>query len=319
MTLTLLPVTAPSLRGAGRYFDWSPRNDSLLQVYWYQRTPDGRELTTAQIAERLGCNRNQVIGRARRLGLAPRPSPIQRGDRSEGRWPKEKVAAFVRLWVEKVEGRPRTFDEIAEHLNVTPLAVREAARRMGLLDKEEIAARQPARPASTLPPLGSDAMASARAEAKDRLKESSKPAEAAPAAAPPAATPATGAPAPAPAGPAPFRIGGAVQAKGEAAGTDRAWRPGRRLEPVEPTDAAPDAADPFNAPAAPVAPAPAGLPRGGRTCCWPMWGHRERPTHRYCEEPTDPTRGLTEPYCAEHRAQAWFKQTKHAARQDAAA
>lgn len=41
------------------------------------------------------------------------------------------------------------------------------------------------------------------------------------------------------------------------------------------------------------------LPRPPRACCWPMWGHKEAPTHVYCDAPTDRT------YCEEHCAIAY--------------
>lgn len=310
MALTFLPTATRLLRGAGGYFDWSPQADSLLQVYWYQRTPDGREWTTAEIGEKLGCNKNQVIGRARRLRLQPRQSPIRVDERREGRWPKEKVAAFVRQWTDRSLGRPLRFDEIATTLNITPAAVREAARRMALLNPEELAVRGMPRPVSTLPPLASSV-------AREEAETGASPAAPAPAAPAPAAAPGD-APGRAPVDPAivrrgPFRVGGAVQARarGDGPQDDRTWRVGRRLAPVAPT-----AADAAPAPR----PAPTVIPSaGGRTCCWPLWGHRDRPTHRYCGDPIDATHGLTEPYCAEHRAIAWVRPRRPAAAHEAAA
>lgn len=59
-------------------------------------------------------------------------------------------------------------------------------------------------------------------------------------------------------------------------------------------------------PAALVAPRPEALsvqPRGG--CCWPMWGHKQRPTHEYCGRPRSfRADGVPRPYCAAHAAKA---------------
>lgn len=55
-------------------------------------------------------------------------------------------------------------------------------------------------------------------------------------------------------------------------------------------------------PPGPVPAAPASPPRG--KCCWPMWGFREDPTHRYCEAPRDIAGG---PYCTSHRAVAFVQ------------
>jgi GcrA cell cycle regulator len=41
-----------------------------------------------------------------------------------------------------------------------------------------------------------------------------------------------------------------------------------------------------------------------RPCCWPLWGDKERPTHRYCEAPGVPGKS----YCAAHGALAWVRQ-----------
>lgn len=40
-------------------------------------------------------------------------------------------------------------------------------------------------------------------------------------------------------------------------------------------------------------------PTGG--CKWPMWGHREAPTHRYCDKPQ---RDVGDAYCSHHMEKA---------------
>lgn len=49
---------------------WTPEEDSLLRGWW------DAGVVVAEIAKRLDRNRDMVIGRARRLKLPPRPSPI---------------------------------------------------------------------------------------------------------------------------------------------------------------------------------------------------------------------------------------------------
>ena len=54
--------------------DWSPDQISELTRLW------GEGLTTSEIGKRLGISKNAVVGKAHRLGLKGRPSPIKRQD-----------------------------------------------------------------------------------------------------------------------------------------------------------------------------------------------------------------------------------------------
>ena len=51
--------------------DWTEETIARLRVFWR----DG--ITTAEIGRRMGTSKNAVIGKAHRLGLPPRPSPIR--------------------------------------------------------------------------------------------------------------------------------------------------------------------------------------------------------------------------------------------------
>lgn len=51
-------------------------------------------------------------------------------------------------------------------------------------------------------------------------------------------------------------------------------------------------------------------PRPPRACCWPMWGHNERPTHRYCDGMAVAGRA----YCGEHAAIAYTTRVAQAPR-----
>jgi len=42
-------------------------------------------------------------------------------------------------------------------------------------------------------------------------------------------------------------------------------------------------------------------PRPPGACCWPLWGHNDKPTHRYCDGPS--LVGMT--YCPEHASVAY--------------
>ena len=54
-------------------FDWTASAIDALRQLW------AHGHTTAEIGRRLRCTKNAVIGKARRLGLPPRSSPIRRG------------------------------------------------------------------------------------------------------------------------------------------------------------------------------------------------------------------------------------------------
>lgn len=51
---------------------WTPETVDALRRMWAEG------LTSAQIAERLGITRNAVCGKANRIGVAARPSPIRK-------------------------------------------------------------------------------------------------------------------------------------------------------------------------------------------------------------------------------------------------
>ena len=52
--------------------DWDPHTITQLRDLW------GQGLTTAVIGQRLNVSKNAVVGKAHRLKLPPRPSPIRR-------------------------------------------------------------------------------------------------------------------------------------------------------------------------------------------------------------------------------------------------
>ncbi len=52
--------------------DWPTELESRLRHLW-----DDKALSTAAIGRRLGVSKNAVVGKAKRLGLPNRPSPIK--------------------------------------------------------------------------------------------------------------------------------------------------------------------------------------------------------------------------------------------------
>lgn len=55
-----------------REFDWTEANENRLRALWVEGH------STAEIGRRMGVSKNSVVGKAHRLGLEVRPSPIIR-------------------------------------------------------------------------------------------------------------------------------------------------------------------------------------------------------------------------------------------------
>ena len=64
--------------------DWNEETIGCLRQFWQ----DGH--STAEIGRRMGITKNAVVGKAHRLMLAPRPSPIRR-DLPEGHVPRRSA------------------------------------------------------------------------------------------------------------------------------------------------------------------------------------------------------------------------------------
>jgi len=78
------------MRTTNNKFDWTEATIEKLRLLW----SEGH--STAEIGRRLGISKNAVVGKAHRLDLPARPSPIKRGGGQEGfarkrmrqRWPR---------------------------------------------------------------------------------------------------------------------------------------------------------------------------------------------------------------------------------------
>lgn len=64
-------VVVVNQRGITMESIWTPELSSRLAVLW----AEGHSV--AEIGRRLGVSKNAVIGRAHRIGCAPRPSPLK--------------------------------------------------------------------------------------------------------------------------------------------------------------------------------------------------------------------------------------------------
>lgn len=65
-------ATPPKMNGGRQVFDWTPERMDLLTALW------GEGLSCSKIGKHLGISAHAVIGKAHRILLPPRPSPIKR-------------------------------------------------------------------------------------------------------------------------------------------------------------------------------------------------------------------------------------------------
>ena len=89
--------------------DWTPERIADLTRLWNEG------LTTSEIGKRLGISKNAVVGKAHRMHLSARPSPIKRSARPTLPRPQTSV--------------PRTPAQIVRRPLTTPLATPPPARK----------------------------------------------------------------------------------------------------------------------------------------------------------------------------------------------
>ena len=86
---------------------WNDENVTRLKDLWDQGLP------TAQIGKLLGFTKNAVVGKAHRIGLERRPSPIRRiaikPDRKKARSPMMPKLNFENSHNEEIENKIKTF------------------------------------------------------------------------------------------------------------------------------------------------------------------------------------------------------------------
>ena len=96
---------------------WNDENVARLKDLWDQGLP------TAQIGKLLGFTKNAVVGKAHRIGLERRPSPIRRTavkpDRKKARSPVMPVLNFENKQNETKEIPTKVFQPSVKNLMVT--------------------------------------------------------------------------------------------------------------------------------------------------------------------------------------------------------
>ena len=242
---------------------WTDERIDRLRAMWSKGVP------ASQIADELGgVSRNAVIGKAHRLGLQSRPSPVKSGDEEAEQAPAKAPAA------KKAEAKPAAPAAAAKPAKPEPKPEAKAA------PKAE-AAPQPAAPAAKTvvtkaeaPPKPIDIFEEELAEEE----EAEEPAAAAPGPPPP---------------PAPIirsiGPGGFVR---QGPGDQQAPippAPPRRLVPAKPS---PEIADKTGL-----------LDLNEKICKWPI-GHPGEPDFHFCGKSANP--GF--PYCVEHCGVAYQAQ-----------
>jgi GcrA cell cycle regulator len=250
--------------------EWTEESIRLLTAFW----ADG--LSTAEIGRRLGVSKNAVVGKAHRLELTARPSPIhwdgpprQRSKPRPGTPPRLTGGTLPPLESTAPGSQPA-----GEHAASGPPAAVFAARTAAATDRPVGATARPdAAPTVALRP-SAPGSASTSGAADRAVPADAKRAAAAVAASPPAV------PDPAPAS--------SPESASRAA-----------LKPVPETPPARTTAGSTRAALQAVASRPFGRVV---TCCWPIGEPGTRDFH-FCDGRSVPGK----PYCEEHAALAYVK------------
>lgn len=100
---------------------WTPERDDELRAFW----DEGH--STSEIGRRMGITKNAVIGRAHRLRLPARPSPIKVNQAQAQPWSEEDDAQLRAIY-----GGFLTVAQIAARMGRTPHAVAYRAANLGL-------------------------------------------------------------------------------------------------------------------------------------------------------------------------------------------
>lgn len=129
---------------------WTEEKDAQLRAFW------DAGVSGSQIAERMGMTKNAVIGRAHRLKLKSRASPIATISRP---WTEEDDARLTQLY-----GGFLSVDQIGHKLDRSQASIRYRAVHLGLVSKKGSAEHR-ARLSGARPKRASPAPRAARTRA----------------------------------------------------------------------------------------------------------------------------------------------------------
>lgn len=254
--------------------EWTDEVIARLQDLWSQG------LSTAEIGRQLSITKNAVVGKAHRLGLPARPSPIRKQDGEGGR-----AATTDSSGRTSRKPRKKTEEVASSPVHSAPSAEAPA----------------PSTPPVTPPASASAAPAPAPTEAA--VTRPPQPAAAPVAAKPSSPTAAPPAPAAAPRPPSPAERAPSPRGPAAVDTPSASSRPAAATaKSAEETDDRADAV--LAASLRPMIRSITGdsSPRRGPSCCWPI-GDPGTPGFHFCGAKPLPGK----PYCAEHAALAYVK------------
>lgn len=90
--------------------DWNREMEDRLRQLWTQDSP---QLSAQEIGRQLRVSKNAVIGKARRLGLPSRQSPIGRSGPKPEKW-ETVQRGEARVWKRRAEPQPKKAEEPKE-------------------------------------------------------------------------------------------------------------------------------------------------------------------------------------------------------------
>ncbi|MBW6400006.1 hypothetical protein KPL78_19250 [Roseomonas sp. HJA6] len=249
-----------------RHDAWSDDAIARLRVLW----DEGH--STAEIGRRMNLSKSAVVGKAHRLRLTPRPSPIVASPILPPGDNRDRAVAVM-------HSRGKTRPQIAAALRIGERTVTETIGRLGLPARDALLPRSGG--VGSLSARGAAALAGAQAATARLRAEAPHPASSAPAAA---------------AHPIPAQAGD----PGPAGSPGVVGEPGGDVSGVSSRDLPPAATQSRSGGSS--------VQRGERACRWPMWGDAERPTGVFCGAAVrvrpDDTPCV---YCAEHAARAFSR------------
>ena len=128
--------------------DWTEEAEAELRRLWAQ------PLSTAEIGRRMGCTKNMIVGKARRMGLPGRQSPIQR-DLSSPEGAARRQA--LRAEAARLKGQGRTDEEVGRQMGLGRFTAGRLVREAGAGARG--GSRKPLAVGAGVPPLPAESTA----------------------------------------------------------------------------------------------------------------------------------------------------------------